>query len=367
MHSFYERKFPISPYLNKFDSIVWLQTGFLGDIILTTAAMNLVKKKFPSKKQFLITTELGKKALDKQTYIDEIYVLEKKTLSSKQFIQFSINLGKKIHQNSSSPVILQPHLSYRSSFLALMLGMPRITYFETKLNFGAKKVSRIAIMHEAYRIGLLLEALGITREEIMRTKPFLKPLPLRSDFPFRENIYHNSKKIIGIAPGSVWPTKRWDVAKFAELMRNLLESTDFHIVLLGSKNEESMFEALPRSIINSAKVINLMGRTKLEDLPGLYDQFALIVSNDSSPIHYASAIDIPTVTIFQATTAQMGFAPLSSQHTILEDSDLECRPCGLHGHTECPLGHFKCMKNIDVKSVFEAVIALTNTISGPKP
>ncbi len=320
--------------------------------------MHLFKQYFPAKKQFLVTTQIGQKALKNQNFIDEVFVFEKNKITFAKFVQFSRNVSQKVKENVNEPIILQPHLSYRSSLLALLLKMPRVTYFETNLGFGAHKVSRLGVLHEAQRIGLLLEPLGVKRKDIISAKPILKSRPLREDFPYHHTIVDRTKKIIAVAPGSVWPTKRWDIKKFGELMQNILAHTEHHLVLLGSKNEEPLADALPDSVVTSERFINLMGKTTLEDLPALYPHFAVLVSNDSSPIHYASSFDIPTIAIFQATTSQMGFAPMATKQVVLENTSLACRPCGLHGHQHCPLGHFECMQSIKPQDVFKVLMTL---------
>jgi ADP-heptose:LPS heptosyltransferase len=69
--------------------------------------------------------------------------------------------------------------------------------------------------------------------------------------------------------------------------------------------------------------------------------------NDSAPLHFCSAVNAPVVAIYCSTVPVFGFGPLSTQSFIVETQQkLSCRPCGLHGKKECPLGHFNCAKTI---------------------
>ena len=72
-------------------------------------------------------------------------------------------------------------------------------------------------------------------------------------------------------------------------------------------------------------------------------------SNDSAPMHFASAMNAPVTAIYCSTVPEFGFGPLSDNSTIIETGEkLECRPCGLHGRKKCPKQHFKCSEiNID--------------------
>ncbi|MEO8414223.1 MAG: glycosyltransferase family 9 protein, partial [Ginsengibacter sp.] len=75
---------------------------------------------------------------------------------------------------------------------------------------------------------------------------------------------------------------------------------------------------------------------------------AMNYTNDSAPLHFASAIDAPVTAIFCSTVPAFGFYPLSAKSFIVETKEiLPCRPCSLHGLKACPLGHFKCAYTIE--------------------
>ncbi|MDY6970548.1 MAG: glycosyltransferase family 9 protein, partial [Spirochaetota bacterium] len=81
-----------------------------------------------------------------------------------------------------------------------------------------------------------------------------------------------------------------------------------------------------------------------------------IVTNDSAPLHIASAMNIPTIAIFGATTPSLGFAPLADNSIIIEKKDIGCRPCGRHGSMKCRKKSFECMYKIYPEMVFNEII-----------
>jgi heptosyltransferase II len=81
---------------------------------------------------------------------------------------------------------------------------------------------------------------------------------------------------------------------------------------------------------------------------------SVYVTNDSGPMHLAAALGVPIVAIFGPTVKELGFAPYTKKAQILE-VDLPCRPCGKHGGKVCSKKHFKCMNDISVESVVNAV------------
>jgi heptosyltransferase II len=81
----------------------------------------------------------------------------------------------------------------------------------------------------------------------------------------------------------------------------------------------------------------------------------LLVTNDSAPQHLASAMGTPTIAIFGPTVEEFGFGPLAPNSISLGLDALACRPCHHHGPPRCPLGHWRCMRELGVDAVALAV------------
>jgi heptosyltransferase-2 len=83
---------------------------------------------------------------------------------------------------------------------------------------------------------------------------------------------------------------------------------------------------------------------------------AVVISNDSAPMHMAVAADVPVVAIFCSTVPEFGFAPKGENDIVLEaEQKLDCRPCGMHGHKSCPERHFHCGTWVTVERVMEEI------------
>lgn len=377
------------------EHILWVQTAFIGDVVLTTAAIKLAAEKFPESKQHLITTKAGADLLGDCPFLSSVHSLEKKK-GLFSFLQVARDLKKKLGDLGlckDSAVILQAHRSTRSSLLSLLLGYPAVTYKESSFSFFLKKrVMRIPVFHEAVRIALLLEVLGLPRSESVKSRPHLLRLaldPLAQTWEGElASFLRQGGLLIGIAPGSIWGTKRWPIESFEVLAAKILElaGPQAALVLIGSRDEATLTEriqsyveksfqnppSVPSNLGLSAggvgpglvgqsvkqRIFNLAGKTSLRDLRKVVPNLALLVSNDSSPLHFASAFQVPTVALFGATTPAMGFGPLADKSISLGVEGLDCRPCSLHGPQVCPRGHFRCMKELSVEAVLEACYSL---------
>jgi heptosyltransferase-2 len=106
--------------------------------------------------------------------------------------------------------------------------------------------------------------------------------------------------------------------------------------------------------------IDTTGQLSLLASAELIGRAALLVTNDSSPLHLASAMNTPTLAVFGPTVPEFGFGPLAEVAATEGISSLPCRPCDKHGPQRCPLGHWKCMRELSP----EAVAAVAQRLLG---
>ncbi|RYF57169.1 MAG: glycosyltransferase family 9 protein, partial [Cytophagaceae bacterium] len=102
----------------------------------------------------------------------------------------------------------------------------------------------------------------------------------------------------------------------------------------------------------SNRVVNLAGKLSLLQSAALMQGAQMNYVNDSAPMHLCSAMNAPTTAVFCSTVPGFGFGPLADNSRVAEIRELiECRPCNLHGRKACPLGHFRCATEIDIKDI----------------
>ena len=155
----------------------------------------------------------------------------------------------------------------------------------------------------------------------------------------------HDEHLIALAPGSVWATKRWPF--FPELARELTKRG--RVVVLGTDADRSLATAIKEATNDAA--IDATGRLSLLASAELIGRAKLLVSNDSAPLHLASAMNTPTLAIFGPTVPEFGFGPLAERAVVAGKTDLACRPCDRHGPQKCPLGHWRCMREITPSAV----------------
>ncbi len=105
-------------------------------------------------------------------------------------------------------------------------------------------------------------------------------------------------------------------------------------------------------------MINLAGKLSFLSSAALMKGARMNYVNDSAPMHFASAVNAPVTAVYCSTIPSFGYGPLSDRSFIVETPvALHCRPCGLHGHTKCPEGHFHCAVKIQTQQLLETLSA----------
>jgi heptosyltransferase II len=162
--------------------------------------------------------------------------------------------------------------------------------------------------------------------------------------------------MIALAPASAWHTKQWP--GYGELAALLADRYD--VAIIGGPDDHAAAAEIVRCL-DREHVIDATGKLSLLGSAELIGRSLVLVSNDSSPQHLASATGTPTVTIFGPTVPGFGFGPLAPGSRTVGNESLACRPCDRHGPRVCPLGHWRCMNEITAGEV--AGVALS-VISG---
>lgn len=154
-------------------------------------------------------------------------------------------------------------------------------------------------------------------------------------------------RLIGINPGAAYgSSKRWIPARFAAVADRLAERYRAKVLIFGGPAEASLAEELQETMKHPS--ILLAGKTTIRQMMALISRCRLFVTNDSGPMHVASALGVPLVAVFGPTDpAATGPA---GQDNIIVRNQVECAPCT---HRECPIDH-RCMEGVSADEVLGA-------------
>ncbi len=324
--------------------VVW-QTAFLGDLILTTPLFSSIKRIFPDSHLSVIAKPFGRDVLKNNDDIDELIVFDKKSMSTWELI-------KKIKRRFD--IAISPHRSHRASYSLFLARIPfRVGFDKAGFSFLYTKT----VPHKfdgTHEIERNLKLLTVFDEyDPNKLIKFPKIILSEDEKGFYKKHGLKEKDYVLIAPGSKWETKRWTPEGFGKIIDLLIDRGE-RVVLIGSKEDIKFTEEVLGFSKKGYDVLNLVGKTSLRETFSLIKSGKLLISNDSAPVHMAVAFGTPVVDIYGPTVTDFGFYPYRNGK-VVEIDGLECRPCGLHGHRECPIGTHDCMKMIKPEIVLDAV------------
>lgn len=187
------------------------------------------------------------------------------------------------------------------------------------------------------------------------TQPVLVPNRQNLQAAMRALALTTTGRVAIFCPGAEYgPAKRWPIEHFAALGKRLAED-GYSIWILGSPNDAPIGNDLAKAL-GSMRVADLTGRTDLGTAIDLMSVASIVVSNDSGLMHAAAAVRAPLVALF-GSSSPLYTPPLSDTARVAR-IDIECSPCFKR---ECPLGHFRCMRDLTPDLVYN----LARTISAP--
>ena len=168
-------------------------------------------------------------------------------------------------------------------------------------------------------------------------------------------------RAIGVCPSARHANKMWLKERFAGTAAALARRYEAPVLLFGSAQETSRcaeIAAMAEAESPAVRVLNLAGSLSLLETAAAMDHCALVLTNDSGLMHIAAARKRKIVALFGPTVRQFGFFPFGTDSTVVEHPDLPCRPCTHIGLPDCPRGHFRCMKELESRTVLHAATDL---------
>ncbi|OSS43024.1 ADP-heptose--lipooligosaccharide heptosyltransferase 2 [Desulfurella amilsii] len=334
---------------------LFIQTAFLGDAILSVPIIDSLKNKYKDASITVLTTPQNKEVYTLNSNIGEIILYDKHGLENNVF---SMIKKIKLLKGFGFDCVITNHPSARTALISYFSAAKlRIAPSSVSLRFLYTNTINVEVEscpHQIDKNLALLKLLDFEDRDFIRKINlfFLKEDEKLINGVLEACSVNDNKKIVVINPLSAWSTKRWPKEYYKELAL-MLEQNGYLVLLIGTQKDINIGEYIKS---NKKNIVNLMGQTNIKELFAVISKANLLISNDSAPVHIASAYNIPTIEIYGPTSPEFGFYPLSEKNAIFEIKDLDCRPCGSHGSNSCKKSHFECMMRIRPQEVFKTAI-----------
>jgi heptosyltransferase-2 len=241
--------------------------------------------------------------------------------------------------------------SWKSALVPWLARIPLRTGYTGEMRWGIvndrRRLDRPALPRLVERYAALAADAGVA--PAAATAPVLVPDRVNLDAAIRALDLRVGSGIAILCPGAEFgPAKRWPPEHFADLARKFL-ADGLEVWLLGSPNDKPATEAvLTAAGTDRGALRDLSGRTDLGTAIDLLSLASIVVSNDSGLMHAAAAVGAPLVALFGSSSP--AYTPPMSATARIARIDIACSPCFKR---ECPLGHFKCMRDLAPPAVYD--------------
>ncbi|HEY2804475.1 MAG TPA: glycosyltransferase family 9 protein [Gemmatimonadales bacterium] len=320
-----------------------IQTAFPGDVILSTPLIRRAAERLGSPVD-VVAIPAAATVLQNNPHIREVIVFDKQ--GKDKGIGGFWRMAQKLRSRRYGTAYLAQG-SMRSALLAFVARIPRRIGFRGAAGhrFYTHAVMDAGEPHQIEKLLRLADGAPDRREP--EIYPSARDREAVDTLLAEAGI---SGDFVALAPGSAWATKRWPY--YPELARAL--SSEIALAIVGGPGDRADARAI-KTALGGATIADGTGRLNMLQSGELIRRARILVSNDSAPVHLASAVGTPVVEIYGPTVPQFGFAARPELTRIVEPDPMQCRPCSHHGPAVCPLVHHKCMRDTPIASVLAEV------------
>lgn len=327
--------------------ILLIRFSAIGDLILTTAPIRMLRQAYPEAEIDLVVREGLESLVAHNPHLTRIY-----TLPASAGLRDIFSLAEKLNANHYDWIFdWQKHTkSYLLSWL--VKGKTR-----RMRKYALQRFFLVYFKKNYYRKIVPVPLRYLKALSVLKVPDDGKGLEFFVPAEEHQIILQKwpalGQPFWAFAPGGGRATKRWPSRYFVELIQLFGQEIKKQAVLVGGPEDVPVCDFIEKEL--ERDVLNLCGKTSLLQTAAVLEKSSGLVANDTGVLHLASAFQKPVVALFGPTVKEFGFFPFRTPNVVLEKS-LPCRPCSFHGTAKCPLQHFACMANILPQEVLEAII-----------
>lgn len=340
--------------------ILVTRTDRLGDLVLSTPIFSALREKFPHAHIAALVSLENHEVIEGNPHLDEILLYDKKGTekSWRDNLIFAWSLRKK-----KFDLVIHLHATNRIHFVTWLAGIPSRIGWARKAGWMLTEAypdrKKEGLKHEAEYNFDILKSLAIPVPEKME---MFYPVSSRARASFEMLERHLNlplhKPWIVLNPSASCPSKKWPAARFSKLADKFREEFQAAVFLIGTEADRELISQVKENM--RGPVFDLSGRLSLGMLGALLKKAELLVSNDSGPVHIASALGIPVISIFgrkQPGLSPQRWRPLGANARVIW-KDVGCETCLAH---LCQI-HFLCLDAIPAEEVFEAAAGMLSKV-----
>jgi heptosyltransferase II len=335
----------LSPHL---EAVLVIGPNWIGDAVMSTPALANLRRGLPKATIDLLVPRRVAPLFNDHPHIDRVVIRNERRLWRSRLAQVMA-----LRRCRYQMVLVLPN-SFRAALDARLMGAPiRLGYATDGRRWLLTHAVPAAEGRSPHQIDAYLRLVAALGLPIVRRLPMLAPTmraETEAEHLWATQGWGREDQVIGICPGAAFgPAKRWWPGRFAALADRLIASGGFRVVFFGSADEVPLVELIRAQMTHEAA--SLAGQDTLGSFMALAARCAVVIANDSGPMHIANAVGTRVVALFGPTDPHRT-APSAAPAVVLH-RDLACSPCF---RTACPYSDHPCMRFIEVDDVYRAVL-----------
>lgn len=329
-------------------SILFIRPGGIGDAVHLLPAIAALKEKYPDASITILAEKRNSAIFSLCRAVDRTFCYD-----SLRELAGALR--------STYDIVIDTEQWHRlSAIIARMTRAPVLIGYATNQR-KRMFTHTVSYSHETYEKSSffsLLEPLGIT-DSLGSSGPFLTVPERAVDAAVDMIAAYSDRPFVTLFPGASIPERRWGTENFRELAMRL-HSGGVAVVVVGGRGDAEAGEKIAAGGIG----LNLAGCTSLAETAAVLSKSRVLVSGDSGVLHIAEALDVPTVSLF-GPGIENKWAPRGVHHIVL-NRHLDCSPCTKFGYTPRCKNGARCLSDIGIDEVANAVLDLLKSVPWEK-
>ncbi len=325
--------------------------NWIGDAVMCEPAISAVRRLFPQAELTLLVKPAVAELFTGHPDVSHILVYDDR--GQHAGLTGKWRLANAMRRGRFDLAILFQN-AFEAALLAFLAGIPQRYGYATDgrrllLSDPVPRPGRGAISHQVeYYLGML-RPLGCEEPAASPRLVLFREEETAMAKRLAESGISGAELLIGLNPGSTYGgAKRWLPERFAETADRLAGQLNAKVLIVGARGEEPLAQAIAGRI--TSKTVILSGKTSVRELMAAVKRCAVVVTNDTGPMHIAAAFGVPVVAVFGPTDWRTT-APFGTGHALVRQP-VDCSPCLLR---ECPIDH-RCMTRVTVDEVVQAAV-----------
>lgn len=372
-------------------TILVYRTCALGDFLLSIPALRVLRQRFPAAKIYLLTTTgTSKGRLEEQVrrYVGSgpypwlefaipALVDGALTFDGTHPVSAALRLRAEIGLLRPDVAVILGHPGEQARKLIRKLvflkaiGLPEVVGWRAKATvsqFRAWQSRHGMYRHKVFGpVDSVYELTGKSNDSGIQNRVVVPDAAKGWAVEWIRRNEAQEKSLIAVAPGSVQPHKRWPPEKFVALMQALAaEDADSIFVTVGTPADAALHDeiasCLPPNV--RGRFHSIAGIASITQAAALLERSSFLIANDGGAAHLAAAVGCPVVAIIPGLESSGVVDPWGWQKYSVRH-EVPCAPC--YSFSSCPLGHNRCMRDVEVSAVLAAANRLRSDLMNKAP